>query len=69
MFPWVLSAVESRKDEREDGLSGVAGRGVRVRDVERFRARLDCSADGMLAYRIEIDVSCEIFRLNVLPKS
>lgn len=36
--PCTLSRADSLKDEREEGLSGVVGREVRVRDVDRLRA-------------------------------
>lgn len=32
----LLALAESRKDDREDGRSGVVGREARFRDVERF---------------------------------
>ena len=36
--PRTLSRADSRNDERDDGRSGVVGRDVRVRDMDRFRA-------------------------------
>lgn len=35
--PVVLARADSRNDEREEGRSGVVGREVRVREVERAR--------------------------------
>lgn len=35
--PTTLSRADSLKDDRDDGRSGVVGRDVRVRDVDRFR--------------------------------
>ncbi len=39
--PETLFLAASRKDDREDGRSGVVGRDVRVRDVERARFVLE----------------------------
>lgn len=50
--PWTLSRADSRNDERDDGRSGVVGREVRVREVERFRVELLPSPD-MMALLIE----------------
>lgn len=34
--PWTLSLADSRKDDREEGRSGVVGRDVWEREVGRF---------------------------------
>jgi hypothetical protein len=39
--PETLSRADSRNEERDDGRSGVVGREVRVRDVERARLALE----------------------------
>jgi hypothetical protein len=39
--PETLSRAESRKDDRDEGRSGVVGREVRVRDVDRARFVLE----------------------------
>jgi hypothetical protein len=40
---------DSRKDDREDGLNGVVGRDVRVRDVDRCRVALQGGSADMFA--------------------
>lgn len=50
--PETLSRADSLNEERDDGRSGVVGRGVRVRDVERARLALESRFElGMVGWR------------------
>lgn len=46
--PWTLSRADSRKEDREEGRSGVVGRDVRVWEVERFRDRVCPSLEAIV---------------------
>lgn len=43
--PLVLARADSTKDERDEGRSGVVGREVRVRELDRWRAEGRALAD------------------------
>lgn len=47
--PVTLSRADSRNEDREDGRSGVVGRDVRVRDVERVRLVLESRSELAMA--------------------
>ncbi len=47
--PETLSLADSRNEDREDGRSGVVGRGVRLLEVERFALESRASLGDMTA--------------------
>lgn len=48
--PIALSRADSRSDERDDGRSGVVGRDVRLRDVDRCLADDSCGVDDIFRF-------------------